>query len=101
MMRTNVLGNIHLFNLFLPLVLKGRAKKVISMTSGHADIDFINKMEVDINPLYSISKAAMNTAVAKFNAQYGKDGVLFMSISPGAADVEHFTDGAFLCPSAR
>jgi hypothetical protein len=30
--------------------------------------------------------------VAKFNAQYKKDGVLFVSISPGVVEVGHFVN---------
>lgn len=94
--KTNVVGNIHLFNLFLPLVMKGKVKKVITISSGHADLDFVNNLEVETSALYAASKAAMNVIVAKFNAQYKKGGVLFMSISPGVVEVGHFVDGT--CP---
>ncbi|KFA50016.1 hypothetical protein S40293_05959 [Stachybotrys chartarum IBT 40293] len=90
--QTNVVGNIHLFNNFLPLVMKGEVKKVITLSSGHADIDLINGLDLEISALYSASKAAMNVIVAKFNAQYKKDGVLFVSISPGAVEVGHYKD---------
>lgn len=90
--QTNVTGNIHLFNLFMPLIMKGKVKKVITLTSGHGDLDFINSLGVDISPTYAASKAAMNVIVGKFNVQYKKDGVLFMSISPGVVDVNHFAD---------
>lgn len=36
-MRTNVLSNIHLFNSFMPQVLKGKVKKVITISSGIGD----------------------------------------------------------------
>jgi NAD(P)-dependent dehydrogenase (short-subunit alcohol dehydrogenase family) len=85
---TNVIGNIHLFNLYLPLVLKGRAKKVIAISTGMADIDIIAKYDIGLGAPYSISKAALNAAVAKFAAQYRKDGVLFMSLCPGAVATE-------------
>ena len=94
--QTNVVGNIHLFNLFLPLVLKGKIKKVITISSGHADLYLINDLEIETNALYSASKAAMNIIVAKFNAQYKKDGVLFVSISPGVVEVGHFVNGTYL-----
>ena len=84
---TNVIGNIHLYNVFLPLVLKGKVKKVVCITSGMGDLDFCNNFEIDSGPLYSASKAAMNLVTAKFNAQYKKDGVLFLGISPGMVDV--------------
>lgn len=81
--QTNVVGNVHLFGLFLPLVQKGQAKKVITITTGMADLDFINNFDIANGAPYTISKAAMNAAIAKFNAEYKKDGVLFMGISPG------------------
>ena len=84
---TNVVGNIHFYNLFLPLILKGKVKKVINISSGMADTDLCNSLELDTGALYSISKGAMNIVTAKFNAQYKKDGVLFLGICPGMVDV--------------
>ena len=92
LLQTNVVGNIHLFHLFLPLVLKGKVKKVITISTGLADLDLTNDCEVDNGALYAASKAAMNVVVAKFNAQYKKDGVLFLSISPGVVDVGRYAD---------
>lgn len=91
--KINVVGNIHLFNLFTPLILKGEAKKVIALSTGQADLDIIPKLNIDLCPAYAISKAGLNTAVAKFSAQYAKDGVLFMSICPGMVETGHFAKG--------
>ncbi|EON98502.1 putative short chain dehydrogenase protein [Phaeoacremonium minimum UCRPA7] len=85
--RINVIGNIHLFNLYTPLIMKGRVKKVISLTSGFADNDLTTGYGIDVAGPYTISKAAMNTAVAKFSAEYAEKGVLFLSIAPGAVEV--------------
>lgn len=93
--KTNIVGNIHLFNLFLPLVQKSNVKKVIAISTGLADLDLTNDCDVDIAPLYSASKAALNIIVAKFNAQYKKDGVLFMSISPGVVEVGRNEKGTY------
>lgn len=87
---TNVVGNIHFYNLFMPLILKGKVKKVICISSGMADLEMCNSLELDTGALYSISKAAMNLVTAKFNAQYKKDGVLFLGICPGMVDVGSF-----------
>ncbi|KAH8431021.1 SDR family oxidoreductase [Aspergillus melleus] len=91
--KTNVVGNIHLFNLFTPLILKGDAKKVIAISSGHADLDLVAKHNIDLVAPYTISKVGLNAAVAKFSAQYAKDGVLFMSICPGMVDTGHLSQG--------
>lgn len=91
--KVNVISNIHLFNLFMPLILAGKAKKVISLSTGMADLDSMNKFELQFASGYAISKAAMNAAVGKFHAQYKQDGVLFMSICPGVVDTGHFLNG--------
>lgn len=67
-------------------MLKGDAKKVITLSSGHADVDAISKYDISIAGSYSASKAAMNVIVAKFSAEYRRQGVLFLSISPGVVD---------------
>ncbi|KFX96191.1 hypothetical protein V490_03476 [Pseudogymnoascus sp. VKM F-3557] len=87
--KTNVIGNIHLFNIFTTLVLKGHAKKVIAISSGLADIEAASKYNLDHAAPYCIGKSGLNAAVAKFSARYAKDGILFMSICPGAVDTGH------------
>jgi NAD(P)-dependent dehydrogenase (short-subunit alcohol dehydrogenase family) len=93
----NVIGNIHLFNLFTPLILKGQAKKVIAISTGLADPAFTSAYDVKPGALYAASKAAMNLVVAKYSAQYRKDGVLFLALSPGLVDVGHYNDGELKC----
>lgn len=85
----NVLGNIHLFNVYLPLLrpapLSGEKheSKVIVLSTGMADADMTAKYKVHEAAPYSIAKAALNMAVAKFHAGYADEGVLFMAICPG------------------
>jgi NAD(P)-dependent dehydrogenase (short-subunit alcohol dehydrogenase family) len=93
--QTNCVGNIHLFNLVMPLVLKGSVKKVITISSGHADPIFAEKFGVYESAQYAISKAAMNMAVAKFHAEYAEKGVLFMSIGPGYVDFGQYDNSKF------
>ncbi|RYO83504.1 hypothetical protein DL766_004970 [Monosporascus sp. MC13-8B] len=92
LMDTNVLAYIHLYSAFLPLILKGKAKKVVAITSGLGDIDWTNEYELEAQSLYAISKAALNMMTAKFNAQYKKYGVLFLSVCPGLVEVGHFQE---------
>ncbi|KAJ3498620.1 hypothetical protein NLG97_g990 [Lecanicillium saksenae] len=87
---TNAIANVHLFNLFLPLVRKGQAKKLVAISSCLADIDFTNDFAVESGPLYAVSKAAVNMVIAKFNAQYKKEGILFLSICPGMVNTGHY-----------
>ena len=91
--KVNAIGNIHLFNLIIPQVLKGRAKKVIAISSGFADKELTAKFNIYNSAPYAISKAALDMVVASFSAQYSKDGVLFMAISPGMVDTGNTTIG--------
>ena len=79
--------------------MKGKAKKVIAISTGLADLDLTNDCEVDVGALYAASKAALNVIVAKFNAQYKKDGVLFMTISPGLVEVGRYSECMYPPPS--
>ncbi|KAF4438726.1 protoporphyrinogen oxidase [Fusarium acutatum] len=82
----NVIENFHLFNLFTPLVLKRRGRKVIAISSGMSNIEFIRQFEIEPAPAYAISKAGTSVLSPKFAARYAKEGVLFMSIRPGSVD---------------
>lgn len=84
--RVNTVGPVHLFSIFMPLILKGRAKKVIAISTGAGDTEMTLKADMFQFPAYSISKAALNMAVAKFSAVYREKGVLVMAICPGAVD---------------
>jgi NAD(P)-dependent dehydrogenase (short-subunit alcohol dehydrogenase family) len=74
----------------MPQVLKGKVKKVVTISSGMGDMNFAKDYDISESPLYAISKAAMNMVTAKFSAQYKKHGVLFLSICPGMVEVGHF-----------
>jgi NAD(P)-dependent dehydrogenase (short-subunit alcohol dehydrogenase family) len=85
--RANVVGVANTINIFLPLLRAGKGKKIITISSGMADTELINRFSVPIAAPYSISKAAVNALVAKYNAALGKsEGLLFMALSPGLVD---------------
>ncbi|KAJ9143522.1 NAD(P)-binding protein [Pleurostoma richardsiae] len=86
---TNALGTIHLMALFVPLIRKGQLKKIVAISSGMADIDFILESGVRFQSPYAISKAALNLAIAKFHVEHAKEGILFMALSPGFVDTGH------------
>jgi NAD(P)-dependent dehydrogenase (short-subunit alcohol dehydrogenase family) len=87
--KSNIVGTIHLFNLFTPLILKGQIKKVISISTGMVDDELTAEYNIDVNGPYSVTKSGQNTVVAKFSAEYAPKGVLFMSICPGVVDTGH------------
>ncbi|KAJ5766318.1 Short-chain dehydrogenase/reductase SDR [Penicillium nucicola] len=90
----NMMAVIKSIHAFMPLILKGNAKKVLTISTGMADIDLINATEVEFGAPYAISKAAVNVAIAKYNALYKKDGVLFLAVSPGYVATERNNAGA-------
>ncbi|KAF2971501.1 hypothetical protein GQX73_g2134 [Xylaria multiplex] len=90
--KINVIGNIHLFNIYMPLILEGHAKKVITLSSGHADNELARGFKLLLSAPYAVSKAAMNAAAVKFHAQYADQGVLFLNICPGFVDTGMYDD---------
>ncbi|KAF2033699.1 short-chain dehydrogenase [Setomelanomma holmii] len=88
----NVIGQIHLINLFMPLVLKGKTKKVIAISTGMADVDLTLNYDIFESAAYSASRAAMTMIVAKLQVEWKKEGVLIMAISPGAVDTGHLAE---------
>lgn len=78
-----VLGAILTINSFLPLLRKGLAKKVISLGSFVADLDFTNKSGIQICAGYSISKSALNMVNKKYAIALQEEGFIFLSLSPG------------------
>ena len=87
---THVIANVHLINLFMPLILKGDAKKVVIISSGFADIEFTREYGIEVAALYSSSKVACNMIVAKFDAQYRPQGVHVLALCPGVVEVGHY-----------
>ena len=77
----------------MPLIQKGSIKKVVALSTGQADIDFILESGMLIATPYSMSKIALNLAVAKYHVQYASEGILFMAISPGLVDTGMKPDG--------
>lgn len=77
---------IHTINAFLPLLRATAARslaRVITVSSGMADTDFVAQHEVTMGVPYAISKAALNMAVAKYAARFKGDNYVFLAISPG------------------
>ncbi|KFY37273.1 hypothetical protein V494_04854 [Pseudogymnoascus sp. VKM F-4513 (FW-928)] len=89
----NVVGLINTVNAFIGGVRKGNVKKVIAITSGMGDIDFVNELELDIAPSYAISKAGVNMALAKYSALYKQEGILFLGICPGSVNTDALNAG--------
>ncbi|KLO12360.1 NAD-binding protein [Schizopora paradoxa] len=81
--KTNVVGVIHTINAFLPLLRAGETKKCIITSSEMGSLKYILKNDVSFAPGYSMSKAAVNVAVAKFAVKHKEEGIIFLSLTPG------------------
>jgi NAD(P)-dependent dehydrogenase (short-subunit alcohol dehydrogenase family) len=92
--RVNTLGLLHSIQAFLPLIQKGTIKKVANISTGMADLDVINGINIDVSAPYSASKAAANVVIAKFSATYKDEGILFLSVSPGYVATERNAEAA-------
>lgn len=95
-LEANVIGNINLFSLCVPLIRNGKIKKVVAISTGMSDLDFVRDLRLAHAAPYSISKAALNMVVAKFHAQHADEGILFMAICPGAVETGHLDNGKSL-----
>ncbi|KAI1128462.1 NAD(P)-binding protein [Nemania abortiva] len=84
--KVNVIGNVHVFNIYIPLIQKGRAKKIITISTGFSDMEMTRDFKIAGGAPYAISKAAMNATTVKFHVQYADQGVLFLNICPGVVD---------------
>ncbi|KZP29955.1 NAD(P)-binding protein [Athelia psychrophila] len=82
----NVVGVVHTINAFLPLIRKGTAKKVITISSAMGDVDFVLQSGIRNTAPYAISKAAVNMVVAKYAAEYKAEGLVFVAVCPGVVD---------------
>ncbi|KAH7303481.1 hypothetical protein B0I35DRAFT_485171 [Stachybotrys elegans] len=79
----NAVGTLKAVYAFLPLVRKGTQKKIVAISSGMGDVDFINDAKVFGSVPYGISKAALNILMAKLNVAYQDEGILCIAICPG------------------
>lgn len=80
------MGVVHTINAFLPLLQAGSLKKVLTLSTGIADTDFILGSEFSVGAPYCISKAAMNMAIAKYAVKFKNEGFTFLCISPGVVN---------------
>ena len=87
-LETNVYGVLKTVYAFLPLIRRGDLKKVITISSGMGDIDFVNETTLAVAAPYTVSKAALSLLFAKLGAAYGSEGILFMSVCPGFVDTD-------------
>jgi len=80
---TNVIGLANTINTFLPALRRGEGKKVAVLSTARADDKFTIITQDTLSAAYQSSKAAANHLVLQYSIQYKKEGLMFLSISPG------------------
>ncbi|PYH91856.1 putative short-chain dehydrogenase [Aspergillus ellipticus CBS 707.79] len=83
---TGIYGGIWTTNAFLPLIENGTQKKIVHISTGMTDVDFIKKTGVSYAVPYSVAKAGMNVVVAKYAAELAPKGIKVVGLSPGWVD---------------
>ncbi|KAH8930399.1 NAD(P)-binding protein [Atractiella rhizophila] len=92
--RVNVLGPIQMVRAFLPLLRKGTEKKVVNINSIAGSIGTVDPgrdmfwKDIGASGAYSISKAALNMATRKFDANLRHQGFTFIALHPGWVKTE-------------
>lgn len=81
--RTNVIGVINSHNAFLPLVRKSSIKKIITISTAMSDMELARRYGIFEAATYSVTKAAVNAVVAKYDAKHRSEGILFLALCPG------------------
>ena len=89
--RTNALGVAHTINAFLPLLRSGSTKKIVVLTTGMGDLNFVRDVKSDWNTQYAVSKAALHMIITQFalalvaepSAEEGQAKFTVLGISPG------------------
>ncbi|KAH8695474.1 putative short-chain dehydrogenase [Talaromyces proteolyticus] len=80
---TNVTGVHRVTSTFLPLLTRGKAKKIVNITSTLGSIGLAKQSGVIYCPSYSISKAALNMLTVQYASELGPKGFTVFAISPG------------------
>ena len=82
-LNVNVLGVMYSINAFLPLIRKGRVKKIIVISTGVADLHLTLESGHPAGVAYCVSKAALNMVVAKYANELVSEGITLLALSPG------------------
>ena len=81
-----IYGAIWTTNAFLPLIEQGTEKKIVHISTGMSDTDFIRTTGIPVVVPYSVGKAALNVLVAKYATELAPKGIKVLALSPGWVD---------------
>ncbi|KAH8804307.1 dehydrogenase [Flagelloscypha sp. PMI_526] len=82
-LRVNLTGTHQVTAAFLPLLKKGKAKKIANMSSPLGSLSLVSKYGMIPSSAYKISKAALNMLTAQYAHDLAKDDFKVFCLSPG------------------
>jgi NAD(P)-dependent dehydrogenase (short-subunit alcohol dehydrogenase family) len=98
---SSLYGAIWTTNAFLPLIEKGKGKRIVHLSTAMADAQTIIKSGIANVVDYAVAKGAMNVLVAKYAVELEPKGIKVVAISPGWVDTFEGSQSEFtLSPSA-
>ncbi|KAI9289832.1 NAD(P)-binding protein [Umbelopsis sp. AD052] len=95
----NAVSGVITTNAFLPLLRKGKAKKIILISSAIGDIQFTRTTGFAGNAPYGVGKAALNFIAQKYAVELADEGFVVLALSPGLVDTSSTKEGEQTQPS--
>jgi NAD(P)-dependent dehydrogenase (short-subunit alcohol dehydrogenase family) len=95
----NAVSGVITTNAFLPLLRKGKAKKIIFISSAVGDIQFTRTTGFAGTAAYGVGKAALNYIAQKYAAELTDEGFVVLALSPGFVDTSSTKEGEQTPPS--
>src|ERR1700760_4225678 len=86
--KINVVGLVFFTIALIPLLKKSSEKKVINIASMLGDLEFTEKNPNLHFSSYSVTKAAVTMANAKFHLEFKDQGFIFVALNPGWVQTE-------------
>jgi NAD(P)-dependent dehydrogenase (short-subunit alcohol dehydrogenase family) len=96
-MAVNVFGPMKMIEAFLPSILLGEQKKIVTLSSGLGSLTLMGGMK----PMayYRISKAGMNMSMRGIRAELRSKGVIVALLAPGMVNTQLLADSGYDGPS--
>ncbi|KAH8828641.1 short-chain dehydrogenase-like protein [Flagelloscypha sp. PMI_526] len=94
--RVNVVGTHIVTTEFLPLLKKGKGKKIVNISSPVGSLAIAPHLTIFPTPAYKISKTALNMLTVQWANDFGKEGFTIIPLSPGWVKTDMGSDKAEL-----
>ena len=93
---TNATAPVLTTNVFLDLLRRGSAKKIVNISTGMGDPEFSRETEL-VAPAYAMSKAALNLATISQAVALRSEGFIVFALSPGVVNTRTDAPRGYSC----